>query len=1481
MSWLDAIERALVLGQRKTVLVVTDAVVSGLRPLMRRLHGVDPQVVISLRADELPALPDNSLVLLDADQADLRWLNANRTFISHHALRLLLWWGGSTRRARETAPDLLSWASDVLKCPQAPARYAVRAFEALAEHRPGTIWSRALLEACLDDRGRAGQWMASDLGLGELVASLREIGDRVPVFTDVRSPAQRRVVSQALMQVDPPGPYVLVDAPPTPDWCVVEDPESLAQLVARMPAQVAEAARRRLASVLDGESQAAEIAGELLSAGADADDLFSALLDAEDPLETLCTRRGGQRPCRLQPHRSWPPLEPAVVEPRARPSKRIMQFEPDMITWIHLSDIHAGQRGEAARPAVEKALERSITSLAGRIGVPDLLLLTGDLAYSGKAEEYAQIERLIARIEAWLGHRLPVLAVPGNHDLARPDNPRDKYFYAGLKYYEDEELIRDNLWQQPPGFLQPLFAEYERWVERDLEPRAQRADHSIHWSARVPGDFSVVVQKGDLRLGVVGLNSAWSQIDGGDYLGKLPLPAEQFYAALPGADQPLDWFEGVDAALLLTHHPRSWLSKRAREIYERDIHPPGRFDLALFGHMHEPESLLEGRAGAAARLFFQAPSLFGLEHYGRKQESRSFGYAWGRIRADQEIRVWPQMAANRAGGLALVDDPSFEWGSDGKDGVLLREGRRPSGAPVSVAVSQPKTGEEIDPALLDRYLKAIEHEHQSVKLLGFENRARVLLNLDEIFVPVEAVVDRGIVGKELLVGSDIEDLRSEQETLSLVRAFGRARQLDRRGLVLLGEPGAGKTTFLKQMLLQVARHGSGSVGLPNDVVPMFLPLRAIGEGEAILPDLICEQIQDPLGELGRDFGRKLCKRGKLLLLLDGLDEVADAKARERVARWIEQTRTYMPDCYMLVSCRYAGYTADVALEEDFLELHLRPLGDAQMQDFVRKWYAVIERELDSDEQRAAATAKARAEDLLDVLDSAEFVSVARVYAMTRNPLLLTAICLVHRDHGRLPRTRGKLYSLCIDVLLERWRLGRDGMQLEPEQVRAILQPVAAWMHGERGRVRAKYDELLGPVGEAIAKQRGVSIEPGEFLRRVRDDGGLLTGYSVDEYGFMHLGFQEFLTAQHVRSEYVGGRDDFRALAARFGDSWWQEVILLLLAERPSVFEPFMAALVREEGFVEWSGSALMRQCLDEAAEPSAAPFLAFLRDEKDPALEEQQRAAAELVARAMPDALEELEALRNSAGRPWTSRPRRGSSDVRVIEKAGIELVRIPAGRFMMGSPKDEEGRWDREGPQHEVVLAEFYLARTPVTNAQYGRFLAAHPDAPKPEHWAGRDYNQPDQPVVGVSWDEAMAYCKWAGLVLPTEAQWEYACRTGTTTRYWSGDGEADLARVGWYAGNSERRLHPVGEKPANAFGLLDMHGNVFEWCLDGYDKYATSPRPGDGLRREPVPGAARVIRGGSWYDPARLARSAYRAAHHPGNRNDYLGFRPAQVIS
>ncbi len=229
-----------------------------------------------------------------------------------------------------------------------------------------------------------------------------------------------------------------------------------------------------------------------------------------------------------------------------------------------------------------------------------------------------------------------------------------------------------------------------------------------------------------------------------------------------------------------------------------------------------------------------------------------------------------------------------------------------------------------------------------------------------------------------------------------------------------------------------------------------------------------------------------------------------------------------------------------------------------------------------------------------------------------------------------------------------------------------------------------------------------------------------------------------------------------------------------------------------------------------------------------------------------------------------------------IDSKTGITLAYIPAGTFMMGSPASEEGRRDDE-TQHQVTLSKpFWMGTTEVTNAQYRRFVEATGHR-KPKYRNSSRFNAPNHPVVGVSWDDAVAYAKWAGMSLPTEAQWEYAARAGTTATWWSGSTEADLARVGWYRGNSDLSLHAVGGKPANAWGLHDVHGNVWEWTADWYGDYPSSSQTDP---KGPGSGSIRVRRGGGWDNRASYARVAFRHNKQPGSSYHALGFRLSRTI-
>src|SRR5262249_22422074 len=223
---------------------------------------------------------------------------------------------------------------------------------------------------------------------------------------------------------------------------------------------------------------------------------------------------------------------------------------------------------------------------------------------------------------------------------------------------------------------------------------------------------------------------------------------------------------------------------------------------------------------------------------------------------------------------------------------------------------------------------------------------------------------------------------------------------------------------------------------------------------------------------------------------------------------------------------------------------------------------------------------------------------------------------------------------------------------------------------------------------------------------------------------------------------------------------------------------------------------------------------------------------------------------------------------------AAIEMVRVPAGTFLMGSPDSEQGRNENEGPQHSVTISSFYMGKYEVTKAQWravaGLFKVKIYLSPAPSHFKGDNL-----PVEQVSWDEATEFCERLSQAtrktyrLPTEAEWEYACRAGTTGAY-----AGNLDEMAWYSGNSDNTTHPVGQKKANAFGLYDMHGNVWEWCQDWYSEnyYSQSPSADP---TGPGSGSYRVGRGGGWLSDERPCRSAYRGRVAPGYYNGVLGFR------
>jgi sulfatase-modifying factor enzyme 1/uncharacterized protein DUF4062/NACHT domain-containing protein len=697
--------------------------------------------------------------------------------------------------------------------------------------------------------------------------------------------------------------------------------------------------------------------------------------------------------------------------------------------------------------------------------------------------------------------------------------------------------------------------------------------------------------------------------------------------------------------------------------------------------------------------------------------------------------------------------------------------------------------------------------------------------------------------------------------------------------VVQGEPGAGKTTL--------ARSLAHALAVEDGPVPVFLSLARL-HGATFDPlALACaDALPDPdqsaqRTELEADLRERAARTDTpgLVFLLDGLDEV-DPKAIDAVCARIEALAAEFPRVPLALSTR------PIALERRELARRFRlarvqPLGEKQRNNLLTNLLV--------DPEDAAAV----------IAHLAERPALAD---LARNPLMLTLIAVVARDtilaEGSLPAHRGRLYQTAIDLLLRRGY----GFEKKPVRdrvaARRFLQGMAYRLHelGGEAWTHEQLSDVVTAVGRADADLDHHLVRTWErsndvFLEDIGLNSGVIGPHDgrKAQWRFLHRSLREFLAAEELAKLDAKVLDERiaawkaemeRAEKARASGEppsrpvpdpeRWGEVFGLLagIVPRPtSVLEairkaspelslralPSVEVLGLEEGLgfllstPGWDAATLLQCVRTWRARPEALRKVLWehLRPELD------------------DDELGQIGYVLERLGAPIE--PKAFFAKVRpgLPHAPPIQWARIPAGSFAMGS---REGQAD-EQPQHPVAVDEFWLARTPVTMRQF-------------ELMRGKtSKDRSPLPAVAVSWWEAWLFCKWIGARLPSEAEWEYACRAGTTTEYWSGDTEADLARVGWYSENSTD-LQPVGRKPANPWGLRDMHGNVWEWCEDSWHpNYEGAPV--DGRAWVDEASVDRVVRGGSFGLPAGLARSAYRTRIRPSERWHVLGFRPARSVT
>ena len=687
--------------------------------------------------------------------------------------------------------------------------------------------------------------------------------------------------------------------------------------------------------------------------------------------------------------------------------------------------------------------------------------------------------------------------------------------------------------------------------------------------------------------------------------------------------------------------------------------------------------------------------------------------------------------------------------------------------------------------------------------------------------------------------------------------FRKARDMGERGVLILGDPGAGKTTAVRQLCWSVLNDPNPATrfGLSPGVVPVLVKLRDLAPDKTgdlwsfIHASVHSENVDKGLANPGPD----LKKRTGVLWIFDGLDEVVNETARERVAGWIADLLRDRPDDHALVTCRFSGYKGPIDLGPRFCTFHVQPLDDTQVRIFVECWHKAVMQRLHGKGTKADEVAQESVTALMGLLGQQEY-RIGRLRELPTNPLLLTILCFVHDGERNLPGRRADLYARCVRVLVEDWRKEMREKQgvapRDPQSAEDVLGAVAWWLHSEDERTSDTVPALgnvAEPMLESLSSSAGLGRDGAKFITDMRDQSGIVVMHGPGRCGFLHLTFQEYLAAAHATREGLA-----ESLAKELGRPWWREMILLALAlgSREFATKFFTAASQQPQSALRHVD--FLNQVLDEARHPVVEPFVKQL-EEADRSDAEKLAILRVLSGRATASVIEACRMLMQAASadlvrlaeevliKAGEEVPRfkvvRGIASQKE-PKSGVTLVLIRGGEFRMGSVEIASD----EQPVHRVRISPFRLGRYPVTNEEYGRFLAANPKVSPPKHWTNSQFNDPRQPVVGVSWQDAAAFCRWAGGRLPTEAEWEYACRAGTTTEYAFGD---TLLSEHANFGDNIGRTTPVGQYPANEWGLHDMHGNVWEWCADGMRSYRE--REEVDPRGPEADAVDRVVRGGS----------------------------------
>lgn len=898
------------------------------------------------------------------------------------------------------------------------------------------------------------------------------------------------------------------------------------------------------------------------------------------------------------------------------------------------------------------------------------------------------------------------------------------------------------------------------------------------------------------------------------------------------------------------------------------------------------------------------------------------------------------------------------------------------------------------------------------------------VKLEKVYVPVDLTEEMqehdggGILDR--LTWDDERRKRQRERAISLWEATEK-----RARLVVLGQPGAGKTTCLYHMAYMCATNQK-----LTGYTPIFMRLRDL-VGQEQLEDVLPTEFKNRNFPNAEAYIKRRLAQGRCLLLLDGLDELDNQQQHQDVVDLVQNfANRYalrkggtgkngagekIHGNRIIVSCRTYSYAEGKQLN-GFAKTLVMDFSNDEIQQFVYNWYS-------SDEARDLAPLTG---ELYEQLRANR-----RFLELARNPLLLLLIADHYERDRELPRIRAELYQHCIRTRITRWNTvrgthrGRFGETNKWRMLRELA--LHLFQHGsnaEEGRSAfIPREDLLEWVEEfAQGLNLGDDATATDLFDEVARTSGLIQERTIGKYGFSHQTLQEYFAAEAV--DRLGADEGATLLSEYFGESRWNEVILLYCGLADNA-DPLLRRLVAQaeaapdkiESKTLWLQAGYCwqegaRHLLSDIQEQITAALFNLLvesanqvdsqlhdeqldEDEQNDAIEILGGVGGELLttqlerllnaendgfwlaSRLMPylpegELREQLttqltemldsededvrEMATSAIGRSGANADsqavdalrrqlRDDDADVRQSacqslarlqavdgetadtlldlcandradgvrhqalyallatgEGARVNMVQIPAGEFLMGSNDNDQNADKGEKPQHRVYLPDYFIDRTPVTNAQFRRFVDAGgyeesvywqeaiqanrwadgkikdgwSDEPRavPEFWDDAKWNGEDYPVVGVTWYEAMAYARWAGKQLPSEAQWEKAAR-GTDGRIypWGNHWDAKLTNTKESKEGQTTPVERYADTDISVYGAIDMSGNVNEWCNSQYKPYPFEARDG----REDFAGdnVRYVLRGGSFADDKTWARCARRYRDPPWDWRHHWGFR------